>query len=354
MNEELGVPTNITGITQAIKANVMQFLTELANDDQIFKADQKEKNFTGTYTIGNYTFHNLTILFNIIPHDEPKFRDIEWAGAAFHDKASPAKWNKKNKLRLMSSPDRDTVKIQFDIVIKQHLVFNIRWKDVLMYTKQHNMRQIDENIAHEIKHAYDTYVQLNIGQKPKDRIVYDSMEYNKFYFPRMLQDFFYNSYFFTSIENLVRPTEFYQSLVSANTTKRQFIQQFRDYKVLEQAGQVENLEYIDLVRSVGDQTLKRAYNDFMAKATNRAIDFAAQTMFDKYMLTNPEMHGFLPLAIKLAYDDLMKDVKFFETKKWGKEAYPFFYKYLLSKMKKNAFKVKRKLAKIYALLPEEN
>lgn len=353
MNEELGVPTNITGITQAIRANIMEFLTELAKDNQICKAGQLTKDFAGSYTIENYTFNKLIIIFNVIAHDEPRFKDIQWAGAAFHDKMSPATW-KKNKLRLMSSPDRDIVKLQFDIVIKHYLINNIRWRDVFLYTKQHNMREIDENIAHEIKHAYDAYIQLNIGKNTRDRIIYDATEYNKFYFPSMLRDFFFNSYFFNAIENLVRPTEFYQSLMSANTTKKEFLQQFRNYKVLEQAKQIEHLEYIDLVRSVGDQTLKRAYNDFMTNASNRAIDFAAQTIMDKIILSNPSLNGQLSLSTKLAYDELMKDVQFFETKKWGKEAYPYFYKYQLSKMKKNAFKVKRKLAKIYALLPKEN
>jgi hypothetical protein len=351
IQEELGVPTNITGITQAIRANVMEFLNILAKDNQICKVGQLTKDFAGIYKIGNYTFHNLTIVFDVIAHDEPRFKDIKWAGAAFHDKMNPASW-KNNKLRLMSSPDRDTVKLQFDIVIKNHLVNNIRWRDVLLYTKQHNMREIDENIAHEIKHAYDAYVQLNMGQNPKERIIYDATEYNKFYFPSMLRDFFFNSYFFMSIENLVRPTEFYQSLISTNTTKKEFLQQFKNYKVLEQAKKIEHLEYIDLVRSVGEHTLKRAYDDFITKAKNLATQYAAQTLMDRIILMTPDMLGYLSLSTKLTYDELMKDVQFFETKKWGKEAYPYFYKYQLSKMKKNADKVKRKLAKIYALLPE--
>lgn len=349
IQEVLGVPNFMDDTSELVKNYVINFISSLSRQNERVTEGNYQTTFNDEFHIGEYMFHNLEFILEITKHDDQAQKPIYWYGAALYDQTK-LKWNKKGKLRFVKSSDPDTVTISVELKVYTRLLENLKWNTVYNYAKE-NERDLIKNIVHELKHAYDTYMMMHVGEKASSKIKYSITNDNKSYYNNYLKIFFYNLYFFDSIENLVRPTEFYQTLVNEGITKRQFLQQFKNFETLKYIKLVENMDYNDISRGTDPKILKKAYDEFVELATNSVIEHAASNLYEKTILKSKAFKSFISLSTRLTYDDMMKDIEMFESKKWGKEAYPYFYKYQLSKMKKNADKVKRKLAKIYALLP---
>lgn len=346
LNEKMGVPE---GIDEVAKELLNEIKLSLRNTELFFDEDILLTNF------------NLKINeFNL---ELPVFINIKF---------NPEYDNFLYQFSATRQPD----KIEF----KGNKLKQIGLKNIKLFiyaaTKKIDVDKIIDGIkvdiiAHELKHFYDAYYRSIDSESSAD---YSSYSVN--FGLKSISDFLYLLYYTTIEENLVRPTEFYTKLKEENITKKDFREFIQKSGIFEKLNKSENFTLDKLISDIEndpnlddvlDKIIKQGYeskgdkiediiNLIYINILNLKLE-AIKGELSRYVLSKSRGGNIFDKILgKMNKDEEKKADNYFKgilSKSLKYENNPrVFFEKLIKKLNFDAKKTKRKLLKIYDMIPD--
>lgn len=236
INEKLGVPEGINQQASIIYNKIMDKFDSL-NADKDFDLP-KESDFDDgemSIKIGNYDIS----IKELELEDVPFILMFYWEESL--DKAELVGASYGNKVEYKS--EGDNIKISQKV---KSSFFTIRVAIGKSVDKSSFFKRIAEQIkpnliAHELMHLYDVY-------KRKENSIESSAEYSSYQksgFPKILSEFLHLLYYTTAVENTVRPTELYQTLLDNKITKSEFLEFVNNTDMIKKLTTAQNFSLED-------------------------------------------------------------------------------------------------------------
>lgn len=354
LNEEVGVPENLVETAFEI---YNRYLTGVKEFTDIRDLNSEPVEIRGDYRISDYEFREVEIETDLIVRDLDR---LEIVGAGF----SLGGTEFKDKYRTMSF-SQDTNRIGLIVRILSTPTTDIN--DVVGLLES-NKKKLISTMAHELKHAYDVF------KKPEEKTTSRSeyRVYSNFNFDNItpLNKLLFDLYFSTSIENLVRPSEFAATLKVHGIDKKDFYDFMVNDKVFKQLKEIRDFSYEGLRESlkgylpqIGD-VLSQLDVDYENLSESEMVDkilrlfyinlvnWKVETLLD--MLPSPN-----PFAALLGMDSGMDSnveelITNYRDKLQKYEGNPeHFYKTVESEFKSSSNKMIRKLGKVYSIINKD-
>jgi hypothetical protein len=171
---------------------------------------------------------------------EIKLREVQGSGFRFLNFAQGLRFSVNDQFQMEVFVEEDETLIKIEFIVPK----NFKDKELLEYYQQNKNRFISI-IAHELKHAYDSF-KKNKTNLPM-RVDYQISSNSGFGGVRPLNRFLFLSYYIHHIENLVRPTQLATEIHLGKITPKQFYDFFvgnEIFKILKEAKEfsLENLK----------------------------------------------------------------------------------------------------------------
>jgi hypothetical protein len=217
-----------------------------------------------------------------------------------------------------------------------------------------------ETLAHELKHLYDNYMgTTDLSNVSK----YVSYRPN---FPlESVREFLFLLYYTSLEESLVRPTEFYVNLKEKEITKKTFKSYLKESEIIETLEKAENITLEKLIRNIQRDPLLDSFIDSMPtdyKSVGDKVDNVINLLYINLANIRIDssynfINDFLGKS-KNFFDDRLEADVFLENlqkemRRYEKNPKLFFEK-LIKKVNFGSTKMKRKLYKIYDMIPESH
>lgn len=374
LNEKLGVPEGINKQASKLYNELIDDL-ELyqTGDEELPKLSDYSKDGDTSMLIGKYD-----IQINDLKLDEVPFllrfyyvEDIpepELMAASYGNKPGFTK-------------DKDNIKLKQNykdsFFLLKVVVGKTSTKDSLIYKINRDLKP--DTIAHELMHLYDNF-------KKGKSSVEDTAEYNSYQrggFPNIISDFLHLLYYMTSIENIVRPSELYQSLLDNMVGKSNFKDFVEQTKMMKNIRKAENfslskfkeeLESDKQVNKMVKQSIDNGYesvgsvsddalNLLMINIASGALD-STDGILKSYMSQSSRSVNPLDILFtiiggvdneEIRKAEKLANKKFNQIlnkyKKYEKDPQKYF-EYLEKKLNFVADKMKRKLYKLYDMVKD--
>jgi hypothetical protein len=361
LSEELGIPKDLDKYAIDVLNRFLMGYT-LGAPENIVKNKNgfysrvyaPKKFFFGKESI-EITYLDITLRFNIDNTLTDKIIDQGANVRVEFDKIIP---NKKNTKIEKLVKDIPVMSIKLDISS------TTTKDDVYDYLKD-NFSENASIIAHELKHYIDTI--LGKSEKLSYRTKYNvvSKLLNKNNMLPSLKSLFFDMYFVSVSENLVRPAEFKTIFTSKKLTKKDFLTQYlkSDFYLIYK--RIEERDYHNFLYKVSiDLFKKRGPNWFYAgmyedhllnvleliqiEGTDLIFKnisrFADDTNYDDFVLSDINRDTFK--------DFVKKQFLIKKNASGGIDVDKTFNAIILD-MQDSARKMKRKMAKVYAAIPDK-
>jgi hypothetical protein len=203
-------------------------ITELLEDEPI------RLKLLGQFKINDFEFNTVSIDITVSESDTlyDQGRGPELTGMSFKDKPEIEKVD--NKFFFKSSSN-GVVSLGINIAVP---FLDMEPDNLREFLKEKKVSMV-ASLSHEFKHAYDTF------KKPisnaSDRTEYVAIG-NVCFGIKPIDDFFYQLYFTTTVENLVRPSELAGAIDAGEIDKEKFMDFLKDNRTHKQLKQI--LEYV--------------------------------------------------------------------------------------------------------------
>jgi hypothetical protein len=255
------------------------------------------------------------------------------------------------KKGLITYDSSDYAKISFEFVINDLATYSDLFKELRNYA------EYIPSLAHEIKHFIDATVvggdTGDLADMMKYKISTSLIEANV-----PVTDFIYQMYYIHKIENLVRPTQLYAQFMTEKVTKKDFLQKYTSSEIYKVLSGINDVTYENLV----DMTAKDMGlpNMFMTKMfleayLNDLIDaFAKKGIQGIEFEMKKNGHDITrdDDDIKKIFINYIKNKVKIKKDSTGDNNIEETFNALINDMKYVAKNLKKKLAKIYSLMPD--
>ena len=256
---------------------------------------------------------------------------------------------------LNSISNKGTITYKSEDIIRLGINFRINTlaKYQQLFRELTNYKEYIPSLAHEIKHFIDSNVEgatSNLGNAIKYGIttVLVGMP---------ASDFIYQMYYIHKIENLVRPTQLYAQFMTEKVTKKEFLQKYTSSAIYKILSGVDKVSYEKILKQTAkDMGIPNMFMTrmFLEKYLNDLIN-AFEKQGKKGIEDEMKRNGH---NIDKDSDDLKKlFIDYVKNKvKIKKDSNGInienTFKAIIDDMKYVAKNLKRKLAKIYSILPD--
>lgn len=371
--EALGIPSNLIETNRIIfdkfeEAFEYHIDSRGLGPKNINSVNEKTFSVIGYFQVADFNFNKVNITVSVSPSPNLVGRkEIETLGLGF---AFEGVLNGTHKRLVKPNP---RVTPDTEIMFGINLVANeeASWNDVYDHIFLDNKKDMITSMAHELKHAYDWYKRGDKGEKIASRLKYNVASITMG-LPQ-IDEFNYYIYYTADLENLVRPSELAANLEYGGVTKDSFLDGLRQTKVYKYLKEIENYSYEKLRDNIKiDGRAIDAIVEFLNANSNmntnnmskdEIVDAMLKINYDRVAELKMNEFGQLltrdidPIALILgraepsqaqkdAYDEVQTEVEAFKNNPLD------FYKYEVKKMKQAAQKILKKLAKVYAYLPD--
>ena len=362
INEKMGVPDNIELVAKRIHRRILTYLNR-KNIDIFFGENLL---LYTVFRIGNLDL-NISVKINLDKIDQPltQVHSMSMAmGAEFEMSGE-----KLRKRSIMDDPS-----LVINIVCDRIDIEKIRneLSDVAVVS----------HIAHELKHLYDNYY--------RNPSVIGYSKYQSFQFNIGLPsvaEFLFLLYYTTVEENLVRPVEFYTDMVENNITKKDFRDYIKSSEIIKWLSKGETMT-LDMLKetiksdpmlkyfleqlyasedyeSVGDPVddvlnivlINIINNDI--KSLDRQIDgYKRRLVRENPVLRSGNVINIImnqPLVVDPSNEEKLRKIFVDRLNKFQKyeNNREKYFENLIKDLNFTSMKMKRKLYKLYDMLPEE-
>lgn len=372
MNEARGVPKHITSYAKVLFDKVLENLknnkfkgaldqrSTIINIPIKFIEDSKLVEINEIKIDINFDFYSSSDIENIIksnPKIKTKNDDLLLTGMGMNFEVD-REFTKNNNFKIDKN---ETPILQINFLANED-ANNI--EDSLYNLFNDNYDEFLSSFGHEIMHHITMQAkgEDDIALRAKYIVVANSRKVTN---TNTLNDFVFNLYYLTSIENIVRPSEFKTFLDSKRITKKQFLQSYYDSNMYKKFNICENIKYEDLYNNLDkDLTLMfdtKIYNDntkniiilavLEETLTNMITEggkFLKQVIKEK--MPNAPLNKLVEVFVK-KFDTFIRRhlfIKFSPDKSINSEK---TFKAIIKDMNITAIKMKKKIAKLYEDIP---
>jgi len=372
MNEARGVPEHITSYAKVLFDKVLENLknnkfkgaldqrSTIINIPIKFIEDSKLVEINEIKIDINFDFYSSSDIENIIksnPKIKTKNDDLLLTGMGMNFEVD-REFTKNNNFKIDKN---ETPILQINFLANED-ANNI--EDSLYNLFNDNYDEFLSSFGHEIMHHINMQAkgEDDIALRAKYIVVANSRKVTN---TNTLNDFVFNLYYLTSIENIVRPSEFKTFLDSKRITKKQFLQSYYDSNMYKKFNICENIKYEDLYNNLDkDLTLMfdtKIYNDntkniiilavLEETLTNMITEggkFLKQVIKEK--MPNAPLNKLAKVFVK-KFDTFIRRhlfIKFYPDKSINSEK---TFKAIIKDMNITAIKMKKKIAKLYEDIP---
>lgn len=372
MNEARGVPEHITSYAKVLFDKVLENLknnkfkgaldqrSTIINIPIKFIEDSKLVEINEIKIDINFDFYSSSDIENIIksnPKIKTKNDDLLLTGMGMNFEVD-REFTKNNNFKIDKN---ETPILQINFLANED-ANNI--EDSLYNLINDNYDEFLSSFGHEIMHHINMQAkgEDDIALRAKYIVVANSRKVTN---TNTLNDFVFNLYYLTSIENIVRPSEFKTFLDSKRITKKQFLQSYYDSNMYKKFNICENIKYEDLYNNLDkDLTLMfdtKIYNDntkniiilavLEETLTNMITEggkFLKQVIKEK--MPNAPLNKLAKVFVK-KFDTFIRRhlfIKFYPDKSINSEK---TFKAIIKDMNITAIKMKKKIAKLYEDIP---
>ena len=374
LNEKLGVP-------EGINKQASKLYNELINDLESYQKGDK-----GLPTLSDYGDDGDTAM--LIGRYDLQINDLKLDEVPFllrfyyvEDIPEPELMAASYGNKHGFTKDKDNIKLKQNykdsFFLLKVVVGKTSTKDSLISKIKRDLKP--DTIAHELMHLYDNF-------KKGKSSVEDTAEYNSYQkggFPPIISDFLHLLYYMTSIENIVRPSELYQSLLDNMVSKSNFKDFVEQTKIMKNIRKAENfslskfkeeLESDIEVNRMVSQAIDNGYqsvgsvsddalNLLMINIASGALDSTDSILKSYIAQSARSLNPLETLFALIGGNDSkeMREVEKLANKKFNQMLSKYqkyeknpqkYFEYLEKKLNFVADKMKRKLYKLYDMVKD--
>lgn len=372
LNEALGVPENMLPIATQVYNEIekeMNSMSQRIKNTPLSLRDEMSIKLLGDFKIGNTSFSEINFKLQINP--DQSVTSLQPGGAAFSFEAG---LDPKSGYKRLVTKKTNTVNLRLDLLGPADDLDLISWQEVIDYITIQGKREVISNLAHELKHAFDKSASGEKGDKILGRLKY-SVSMDSIGMPPL--DNFHFLYYYTNfVENLVRPTEFASELEAGNVTKKDFLSTFQKSDIYRTIQAAKNVSYeglldsivsepraINAIKSVLDRSnisyvfwSDKKIAEFFLENEYRRFNHKLKQLYLRYLVQDESQSNLSFYGMFGINPDDLKDGKKEAFIEMSKEIERFgddfraFYENEAKEIRRNAEKVYRKLAKLYAYI----
>jgi hypothetical protein len=356
--EALGVPNNLLEVTDQVYEEVMYQLSKIT-DKKI--TQNYTINVSGPFTIGDVEISDINIIIDTQPIQGSK---VQLLGGA-------------HKFRAGLSPDTGYKRLSYEPTTSVDIVINIgipkdaeykTWEPIADFTAGPGRRSITTTLAHELKHAHDQFKMKNKGEKVAGRLKYNAA--TGFTGLGPLDEFNYYIYYTYFIENLVRPAEVAMDMKYKGVTKKGFLKALQSSEIYKNLKKAQSISYDEMMKKIlkNAPKIRKSFEDngedlsgisdkelinnilrssYQQKLSNSARIYASQIAGSAKemiaLMLGVNAGNKINQDKKEAFEEVIADINRYDN-------YEDFYRNEEKKIKREADKVIRRLAKLYAYI----
>jgi hypothetical protein len=375
--EALGIPSNLIETNRIIFGKFKDTFeyhidSRGLGPKNINRVNEETFSVIGYFQVADFNFNKVNITVSVSPSPNLERKEVETLGLGFSFEGVLDSTSHK---RLIKPKPRRTSEgwVYTEIMFGINLAANeeTSWNDVYDHIFLADEKDMITSMAHELKHAYDWYKRGDKGEKIASRLKYNVASMAMGLPP--IDEFNYYIYYTADLENLVRPSELAANLEYDGVTKDSFLDSLRQTRVYTYLKEVENYSYEKLRDNIKNDpraidAIVKFLNANLNMNTNNMsedeiVDEMLKINYDRVAELKMNEFGQLltrdidPIALmfgkaepsqaqKDAYDEIKTEVEAFKNNPLD------FYKYEVKKMKQATQKILKKLAKVYAYLPD--
>lgn len=370
MNEARGVPE---GLTSYAKKILDKFLEDLKSP---FPNNATVVNIPGTFFKNDkkIQINDVNVLINLKFYSSEQMKAIVKANPHIEEKTDELllsalgmrftldnNLTKNYNLKIMSSSS-PTIIINF---LASRDILEV-YEKIYMIIKDNYARFLD-SFGHELKHFIDNQLkdEADIALRAKYQIVSQAKNFTD---SQTLIDFFFDLYYLSSTENLVRPSELKTKLDNENVTKKDFKEIYYNSKMYKKFDICQNMTYEKLYNNLGEELATKVSPEKFSKSKDKLISNELSKTIRKMIasgkdylktmipiskgdisITNAYLSKFKSflknhLFIKYASNQVIGTDKVIDTEKT--------YRAIIKDMNATAIKMKKKIAKLYEDVPD--
>jgi hypothetical protein len=377
LREAVGVPEGIHDSSEILMSEI------IANLGNIHKVRNNyydlDLNFESPLIIADLRLDKIGVVIDLHPQDMEMDKPVLMsAGVPSQTKGKPD--IKKKKPFVEISLNKDQIFINFAFAISEDMDID----DVKeWFLDKDNINNLIPTVTHELKHVYDNYKKK---YEPVGSRV-DYMVYNKFITGGVggtcspIRNKLFLMYFFSKIENLVRPSEIYSHMMVNKITKEEFLNELKsmdvykyisygmnystetlkdelllDFDCVNEVLKANDIPHMDV--SVDEQI--ETYMNVIPKivANESARKFVSHIQSFEVMGKNSLEQLFTMLGVRREDDETMKykqaRMDEYMRKLIARSENPEkFYDFIQKFINFNSEKIFKKISKVYSLLPSE-
>lgn len=361
LHEALGVPQGIINSARRFYNDILPQLEKNIDPSDETGEYTMEIIPESPYEIGEFPAVNIELTLEIEPIQSlDSFDVIRMATKA----SSELDYQKPYRARFVPKVTNP----KFTIVIASPE--NWTKKEFIDFYKN-NRTDFITSIAHEFKHIYD--VAKGKYEKLKDRSEYTSFGEISNFGIKPLDQFNHDSYYTTTIESLVRPTEMMSYLKENEISKKDFIDFLQTNTLYNNLTRLQNFSLQDMIEDIKTNYMPKVdevleiLEDDLSESGIQWRELSAmekiKLIFKIYYTTLKNLDG-QSFKNMMTTNSLESFIGFLGEKKpvWERhineitkyEKTPLkYFEKQAERMRKVATQLKRKIHKLYSLLPEK-
>lgn len=353
LREALGVPDNITNVGVEVYNKVLEYLNQQPADTLMLNTDNKIK-ISGDYKVGDTVFNKIKVKIksNVLKNHDNNLPKVY--GMSVRNKNS----FDVQLFRNVTVGKDGSVYLFIEIAINKTTTV----EEVLEEFFKERIK-LTMALTHELKHAYDIY-------KNKVSKVHKASEYQVFTDVKTnippLDQFIFDLYFTTDVENLVRATEVASNIEQVGITKKQFLNFLKTddtYQNLKRINSFSLDELINELRQHKDRIIKVLSNagfdipdsedeliDMLLELTFNLLQSRKFERFKQAARLNDPFTSMFLQANDVSRNEIKKyvgDLKRFKS-------YQQFFNYEEKRFKNVTGKLLKKIHKLYAMAKDDN
>jgi hypothetical protein len=228
INEAVGVPENIIDSAINLYDYIFAYISSLRD---IESKDEYKTQIIGNFRISDMNLIKINLKFEL---HKNKIDDFILIGMG---QASESVIN--SMFQIEARINRDETDLEIDLATPNEF----EDKELIDFLVK-NKKNLIPIIAHELKHAYDTF-KKNKSNLLK-RVEYSVYSNSNFGGIKSLKEFLFNSYYIHNIENLVRPTEMAAQIQIDEITPKQFKEFFLRNQIYQTLKKIKEFSYEQL------------------------------------------------------------------------------------------------------------
>lgn len=252
IKEVVGVPTGILKSAEQLYNNLLNALEDTNDMEFVFRGTFKEEfSFPTKFKINDLDITSVDVLvnYNVVENDK-----LELAGAAYMGELGVN--YRRFMVIFMNEPNEVNLSMDFLIPNNREVVF----EELIEYMYE-NKALITSSLAHELKHAYDSFKRPN--RKITTQADYQANTTASGYGIGAFRKFYMMLYLATTIEQLVKPTEVASRMDLGNINQKDFLEFLLNDRTYKDFNDLRNYSMDELISDLLKQEKKlRSFDQF--------------------------------------------------------------------------------------------